>query len=1045
MADCNDEYSTLGSCSNEQPPYNISNPVNDCTEYTTIGSTPGPTISGEIPDDLLLPDGRISTQYTVLGQTITEVVDPPPVCENIIINQDDTCIPENTNIPQCSDEYATSSTCTKDNFIVCSPTANTCLEYSTVGTCGLPSVNGIPYDVLLPDGRIPTKYSVDGELSLCIANGEAVTCPSTTFIHNSLPGLQGGTTNQYYHLTLSQYNDYAGISYVVDVSGSLQNAIDANTTLINNLQSSITIIENKIVNIETDVDSISASIDDLTTITLESSGGTVLITQNGNIYNLEVDTSGITAEGISVHNDLIGLQGGILNQYYHLSENQYVDYIGRIEVENISGYLNSEITNINNQLIIINSEITNISGQYTLISTTENISSNLQSQIDNIPIISVSSSGGTILISQNGNNYNLEVDVSGISAENGISIHNDLIGLQGGISGEYYHLSEAQYVDYIGRTEVENITANITQEISVLQNVVYNISGSSLPEGTSEGSILYWDSSEQVWKETTDIIWDGNSLNSPGLTLQPISANPDIGQNTLWSETSTNKLKYGDSKTVFTNSIIVQDGTFTEPISSEDGDIVLVINSNDYIDRTEVESISASLQSQIDSISAALNNISTITISSSGGTVLISQDGNNYNLEVDTSGITASGISVHNELTGLQGGISGEYYHLSEAQYVDYIGRTEVENITGNFNNYTLLTTTQEISSNLQTQINNIDVITVSSSGGTVLISQTGNNYNLEISTSSITATGIHNDLIGLQGGMSGEYYHLSEAQYVDYIGRTEVETVSASLQTQISSITGFSSVDGMQWIVITEDTSAVKSYGYVIDASIGNITLTLPPSPEDGDEIGISTIDISNYILLSRNGKKIFGLEEDIELDRVGIGFSIVYSGDTYGWTITTETSTISASNTQLSLDINENSTDDELPTAKSVYDFVKSEIPISMILRTTSPSLVMPGKCSLYIPSVDDWIIHDWTLVTDITGNVQVDILVKSEDIPTNNSYSICGGNTISITSGHYNYSEYLPGWTTTVTKGDVFELDIIQNTNAKIINLVLHGYKT
>jgi hypothetical protein len=77
--------------------------------------------------------------------------------------------------------------------------------------------------------------------------------------------------------------------------------------------------------------------------------------------------------------------------------------------------------------------------------------------------------------------------------------------------------------------------------------------------------------------------------------------------------------------------------------------------------------------------------------------------------------------NTHNNLSGLQGGVAGEYFHLTSSQYSDYIGKTEVSNISGqlqsqiddkanatDLNNYTLSTTTDSITANLQSQINNI-------------------------------------------------------------------------------------------------------------------------------------------------------------------------------------------------------------------------------------------------------------------------------------------------------------------------------------------------
>lgn len=87
-----------------------------------------------------------------------------------------------------------------------------------------------------------------------------------------------------------------------------------------------------------------------------------------------------------------------------------------------------------------------------------------------------------------------------------------------------------------------------------------------------------------------------------------------------------------------------------------------------------------------------------------------------------------------------------------------------------NLNLYTLLTTTSAISGNLQEQINTIiqEGITIASSGGSIFVSQNGTAFNLEVASAPISN---HNSLLGLQGGISGQYYHLTATQYASITG----------------------------------------------------------------------------------------------------------------------------------------------------------------------------------------------------------------------------------------------------------------------------------
>jgi len=104
-----------------------------------------------------------------------------------------------------------------------------------------------------------------------------------------------------------------------------------------------------------------------------------------------------------------------------------------------------------------------VSGAYAFVSTVESISAGLQFQIDNIDVTTISSSAGSISVSQVGSNYNLEVAVAPIG------IHNDLTGIQGGTTSEYYHLTASQHANYIGETEVAAISAGLDNRLDVLE------------------------------------------------------------------------------------------------------------------------------------------------------------------------------------------------------------------------------------------------------------------------------------------------------------------------------------------------------------------------------------------------------------------------------------------------------------------------------------------------------------------------------------------------------------------------------------------------
>ena len=97
----------------------------------------------------------------------------------------------------------------------------------------------------------------------------------------------------------------------------------------------------------------------------------------------------------------------------------------------------------------------------------------------------------------------------------------------------------------------------------------------------------------------------------------------------------------------------------------------------------------------------------------------------------------------------------------------------------------------------------------------------------------------------------------------------------------------------GLTWSLISSNTNAAVDSGYLIDASSGNVTLTLPATPTAGDTIGwvdAKEAATTNVITIAGNGENIFGAAEDLVVDINGAGAQIVYVDATTGWQIVTE-----------------------------------------------------------------------------------------------------------------------------------------------------------
>ena len=88
----------------------------------------------------------------------------------------------------------------------------------------------------------------------------------------------------------------------------------------------------------------------------------------------------------------------------------------------------------------------------------------------------------------------------------------------------------------------------------------------------------------------------------------------------------------------------------------------------------------------------------------------------------------------------------------------------------------------------------------------------------------------------------------------------------------------------------ISTSTSVVAGGNYFVNTNGGGVTATLPASPKLGATITFydiaKTFD-SNALTVARNGKLIQGDSSDLSVTTESAAFSLVFSGDSYGWRI--------------------------------------------------------------------------------------------------------------------------------------------------------------
>ena len=96
----------------------------------------------------------------------------------------------------------------------------------------------------------------------------------------------------------------------------------------------------------------------------------------------------------------------------------------------------------------------------------------------------------------------------------------------------------------------------------------------------------------------------------------------------------------------------------------------------------------------------------------------------------------------------------------------------------------------------------------------------------------------------------------------------------------------------GNPWQSTSSSITIAANDRYFVDTSGGAKTITLPASPQVGDQVSIidlaGTFDTNNCTI-GRNGLKIMGLSENLVLAVEDTGITLVYTGIVYGWKLVT------------------------------------------------------------------------------------------------------------------------------------------------------------
>lgn len=137
---------------------------------------------------------------------------------------------------------------------------------------------------------------------------------------------------------------------------------------------------------------------------------------------------------------------------------------------------------------------------------------------------------------------------------------------------------------------------------------------------------------------------------------------------------------------------------------------------------------------------------------------------------------------------------------------------------------------------------------------------------------------------------------YLNGILLIDSVDFAANDGSSIVLTTATDSADYVSIVAGLEgpastWREVAESSyTAVANSKLIVDTSTGIVTVTLPGSPEFGDEVkiidGTGNAD-SNNITINRNGNKILGADSDFILDVNRVAVDLVYYNTAQGWII--------------------------------------------------------------------------------------------------------------------------------------------------------------
>lgn len=243
---------------------------------------------------------------------------------------------------------------------------------------------------------------------------------------------------------------------------------------------------------------------------------------------------------------------------------------------------------------------------------------------------------------------------------------------------------------------------------------------------------------------------------------------------------------------------------------------------------------------------------------------------------------SASGVRVNSAGSGL------EFFDLGD------IGHVVSRSYYGSFTDADLIS--EKLLVNHSLGISYPHVIVYDNNNNVVIVDVVYvNNMNIELDLVGFAPiSGEWNVRVAAGGGGSESFVGLEDVPD-SYVGMAAsgVRVRESEDGLEFFDVGNIGAGGGLQWRIVSSDITAIRGNGYLVDVSGGNVTLTLPSSPSEGDTVGVSDYTKSaelNVITVSPGAEKIEGRSSDMIVDITGSGFTLVYSDATIGWKIVTE-----------------------------------------------------------------------------------------------------------------------------------------------------------